>query len=130
MEKRFSIKTVSEQTGLSSSAIRYYETEGLIKAIYRTHAGVRQFTERDVEWIRFLARLREMEMPITQMKEYAALREQGDSTVDQRIELLSRHKSAMLAKIEHLRSNIGVLDTKIAIYQHMKGKTTDGNHKV
>lgn len=117
MEKIYSIKQVVEKTGLKASNIRYYEREGLIKGIKRNDVGVRQFMEKDVEWIRFLAKLKDMEMTIEMMKQYAILREKGDSTVVARINLLKSHRGLLLEKISKIEDYILLLDNKINVYQ-------------
>lgn len=120
MTKIYSIKQVSELTGLSASNIRYYEKEGLIKNIDRNSVGIRLFGQHQVEWIKFLGRLKDMEMPIYQMKEYARLREIGDSTIRARMNLLERHKKAILEKITRLNNNLILLENKIDIYKKME----------
>lgn len=120
MDKKYTIKQVSELTGLTASGIRYYEKEGLIEMIERNAAGVRMFSQKDVDWIRFLARLKDMEMPVKMMKRYALLRAQGAGTIRERMELLAVHKERMYRKIEHIKSHIALLDQKIEIYKEME----------
>ncbi len=121
MDKHFSIKNVSELTGLSPSNIRYYESEGLITGVNRDTNGIRRFTEKEIEWIRFLGKLKDMEMPIAQMKQYAIWREQGDDTIKDRVNILEQHKQFIIQKIDRLFNNIRLLDDKIEIYKNMEG---------
>ena len=125
MEKYFSIQTVACLTGLHASTIRFYESEGLIKGIHRSKANIRQFTQKDIDWIEFLAKLKEMEMPLAMMKQYAALREKGDETISARMALLRQHKKALRTKIENLHHNMALLENKIQFYQNMKGKDNE-----
>lgn len=131
MNQYYLIKQVSEIIGLPASNIRYYEKEGLIKNIARNAAGVRTFTQQDIKWIEFLKRLKDMEVPISKMKEYADLREQGDITARQRKELLQAHRNILLKKIERLNSEVKLLDDKINHYQileeHLNEKKSLGN---
>ena len=120
MEKYLTIKEVAKITGLSPSNIRYYESEGLIKRIKRNDVGIRQFREEEIQWIQFLGKLKNMEMPINQMKEYALLREQRDSTIGARMELLEKHRQWVLQKIKDQNENINLLDNKIEIYKQME----------
>ncbi len=120
MEKILSIKDVSHLTGISPSNIRYYEMQGLIRNINRDVNGVRRFSEKDIEWIQFLARLKRMEMPITQMKKYADLRAQGDSTLKRRLEILIEHKKLLLQKMDRLLMDINLLDGKIEFYNKLE----------
>ncbi len=120
MDKRFSIKEASQLTGLSPSNIRYYESEGLIDNIGRDAMGIRRFTAQEIEWIKFLGKLKSMEMPISQMKQYAALRAQGPGTIQARMHLLQQHKQVVLEKIDRLRNNVRLLEDKIEIYKQME----------
>ena len=120
MEKNFYIKQVSEMTGLSASNIRYYEKEGLIKGIIRNVVGERIFTQVEIDWILFLKRLKDMEVPIVQMREYANLREQGNSTASARKKILEEHRKIMLSRIILMKEQIHLLDEKIIYYENLE----------
>ena len=51
------IGKVSEQTGLSIDAIRFYEKQRLLDRPPRTEGGFRLFNTRDVERIQFIQRV-------------------------------------------------------------------------
>lgn len=87
IENKYKIGDFSEIVGLNSPTLRYYEKEGLIKP-NRTENGVRYYTEQDAKWVRFLLHLKSTGMTIEQLKRYVKLRAEGDSTINQRIELL------------------------------------------
>ena len=120
MEKNFYIKQASETTGLSASNIRYYEKEGLIKGIVRNEVGERIFTQAEIDWILFLKRLKDMEVPIVQMREYANLREQGNSTASARKKILEEHRKIMLSRIILMKEQIHLLDDKIIYYENLE----------
>jgi len=63
----------------------------VLKHIARNSSGHRFFTTKDIDWIQFVKRLKEMGMPLDNIKLYADLREQGESTAEQRKELLQAH---------------------------------------
>lgn len=120
MEKNFYIKQASETTGLSASNIRYYEKEGLIKNIARNEVGERIFTDAEIDWILFLKKLRDMDVPIAKMREYANLREQGSSTATARKKILEVHRKIMLDKIVLIKEQIKLLDDKIIYYETLE----------
>lgn len=120
MLKKYSIKEVSERTGLTRSNIRYYEKEGLILSVNRDKNSIRQYTEEDIVWIDFLSKLKNMEVPISEMKKYALLREQGSSTIQERKFLLKEHKKRLEEKIENIQNSKILLDKKIKIYEEME----------
>ena len=62
----YSIGEFSRKTGLGIHTLRYYEHEGLLLP-ERTAANRRRYSERDVEWVAFLLRLKETGMPIREV---------------------------------------------------------------
>ena len=127
MIKYYSIKEVSKRTGLAPSNIRYYESEGLIQDINRDENGNRRFGEQEIEWIEFLGKMREMKMPIAQMKmpiaqmkRYANLRLLGDATIEERMDILNKHKEYTFLKINRMRANMNLLESKLKIYEEMR----------
>ncbi len=120
MEKNLYIKQASETTGLSAPNIRYYEKEGLIKNLARNEVGERIFTDAEIDWILFLKKLRDMDVPIAKMREYANLREQGNSTATARKKILEEHRKIMFEKIVLINEQIKLLDDKIIYYETLE----------
>jgi DNA-binding transcriptional MerR regulator len=104
-------------TGVSAHTLRYYERAGLIAAVARNPGNQRRYSEADVEWLRFLLRLRETGMPIAQMREYAELRSRGEVTLELRLALLESHQRGLREQMSRLRIHARALDTKIATYR-------------
>jgi DNA-binding transcriptional MerR regulator len=120
MENLFSIQQVASMTGLSTHTLRYYEKIGLIKNVQRDQTGYRQYTDFDLAWIQFLIRLRVTGMPMLKMKQFSDLRQQGDSTITARKELLEEHYKDVLGKIEELELNSERIEEKIAHYKKLE----------
>jgi DNA-binding transcriptional MerR regulator len=114
-------------TGVSTHTLRYYERAGLIHPIARNAGNQRRYSEADVEWVRFLLRLRETGMPIARMREYAELRAAGPTTVPARLGLLETHRAALQERIALLRNHEKALETKIQTYRHDLEQGTAGN---
>lgn len=55
---RYTVKEVSELTGLSAYTIRYYENSGLIPSVDRTDGNIRMFSEYALSWLRLVHCLR------------------------------------------------------------------------
>lgn len=102
---------------------------GLIQSVARSSGNQRRYQESDIEWVRFLLRLRETGMPIARMRSYAQLRIEGDRTLVQRLELLSDHQAALQQQIRTLRAHGQALQAKIRIYHRMitAGETEGDN---
>lgn len=104
-------------TGVSGHTLRYYERAGLIQSVGRNPGNQRRYSEADVEWVKFLLRLRETGMAISRMRVYAELRAQGAGTLAARLELLEVHQAGLREQIATLRQHEKALESKIAIYR-------------
>jgi DNA-binding transcriptional MerR regulator len=111
------IGQVAETIGVSTHTLRYYEQAGLIREVGRTQAGHRLYSPADLDWLRFVMRLKATGMPIAGMQAFAALRTQGEPTMGERRDLLVAHRDAVLARIAELQSNLGAIIDKIAYYE-------------
>ena len=111
------IKQFSELVDVSAYTIRYYEKIGLLKNIIRNSSGHRDFTEKDVEWISFVKRLKDTGMPLETIAAYADLRHQGQSTSGCRMNLLEEHTKLLKDKINIETLHLKKLEEKIKHYK-------------
>lgn len=112
----YSIGEFSRHTGLGIHTLRYYEQENLILP-ERNAKNRRCYSEQDVVWIAFIKRLKDTGMPLKEIQRYAILRAAGDSTIDERLELLVRHRLALEGQIARLQAHKTKLDEKISFYR-------------
>jgi len=112
----FSIDEAAERMGISKHALRYYEREGLLRDIAKAANGHRRYTEDDLGWVRFLQLLRGTGMPIREMKRFVELTLAGDHTIAERVEVLTRYRISLTARMEADRENLRYLESKIDYY--------------
>ncbi|MBH0780978.1 MerR family transcriptional regulator [Nocardia bovistercoris] len=122
---RYSIGEVSTRSGLSRDTLRWYERIGLMDYIGRDHTGRRRFSDRDLEWLTLIGRLRTTGMSVADMVRYAELVRLGDDTMPQRLAMFRKTRADVLAKIDELRQTVAVLDYKIDIYRSRSDAPTD-----
>ncbi|MEU7277415.1 MerR family transcriptional regulator [Streptomyces sp. NPDC045431] len=122
---RYTISEVAEWTGLTAHTLRWYERIGLMPHIDRSHTGQRRFTNRDLDWLTFVGKLRLTGMPVADMVRYAELVREGEHTVEQRQELLERTRRDVRARIAELRDTLAVLDHKINYYAGVHDRTPE-----
>jgi DNA-binding transcriptional MerR regulator len=113
------IKQFSELSGISSYTIRYYEKLGLLKAIHRNSNGHRDFNKRDLTWVEFVKRLKDTAMPLKDIQTYARLRDEGDLTLQARMDILKQHATTLEEKIKHEKDSLKNLKLKIAHYENL-----------
>ncbi|MET7933896.1 MerR family transcriptional regulator [Streptomyces sp. NPDC005322] len=115
-QDRYTISEVAEHTGLTAHTLRWYERIGLMPHVDRTHTGQRRFTNRDLDWLALVGKLRLTGMPVADMVRYAELVREGEHTFREREELLTTHRENVRERIAELRSTLEVLDFKIDTY--------------
>ncbi|KRA13887.1 MerR family transcriptional regulator [Acidovorax sp. Root568] len=120
MASLLTIAEVAERTDLTAHTLRYYERAGLIAPVARAPGGQRRYAASDMEWIGFLLRLRETQMPIGQMQAFARLRSEGNATAPERRQLLEQHLAQVLATITTMQQAAQALQAKIAHYQGLE----------
>lgn len=102
------IQDVEKIVGINSSAMRYYEKEGILPIIKRDANGSRMYTDENIEWLRFIKLLRATDMNIGNIKNYVYLFNQGHSTIEKQRKILrdqKRIKNEIKIKIRLSRTN-------------------------
>ena len=112
------IAEVSEQYGISSDTLRYYERIGLIPPVNRNESGIRDYREIDVKRVEFIKCMRGAGLPIEVLIEYIKLSQQGDRTVEARKEILKEQRRQLAAKMEEMQKTLDLLDYKIRVYEN------------
>ena len=112
----FSIGQFSKMTNISPPTLRYYEKEQLL-VVRRNSSGQRVYTSEDIDWISFIKKLKNTGMPIKEIREYALLRYQGNSTIKDRLDILEKHKITVIEEKNKWENNLQHLNEKIEIYK-------------
>ncbi|MGW1072108.1 MerR family transcriptional regulator [Streptomyces sp. NPDC002537] len=123
-----SIGKVSETTGMSVHALRFFEREGLfLREIPRSAGGQRIYARTDVDWLLLCDRLRASGMPIATIRRFAELVRAGAGNEADRLELLREHERNVRAKIDDLTTCLDVIHGKVVTYeQHLHDGTAAG----
>lgn len=110
------ISEVAKKYGLSTDTLRYYERIGLLPMVTRTSNGLRDYQEKDLNWIEFIKCMREAMIPVESLVEYISLFSQGVSTREARKAILTKEYEALLDRIEAMRKGAERLKYKIEHY--------------
>jgi len=116
MTMTFSIQRAAAETGLSPDTLRYYERIGVLPGVARSPSGHRRYGEGDIGWIKLVQCLRATGMPIEELHRYATLMQQGDSTAEQRLQLLEGHRTRINEEMRELTTALELVERKIAGY--------------
>ncbi|MDX3091941.1 MerR family transcriptional regulator [Streptomyces jietaisiensis] len=120
-QDQYTISEVAAVTGLSAHTLRWYERIGLMPHVDRSHTGQRRYSNKDLEWLGFVGKLRLTGMPVADMVRYAELVREGAHTYGERYALLESRRRDVLARVEELRDALAVLDHKLAFYGERNG---------
>ena len=104
------IGRVSEETGLSVDAIRFYEKQRLLERPPRTEGGFRLFHADDIQKILFIRRAQQLGFSLPQIRELLLLQSHGAEACSHVRDLLRAKVSAVREKIREL----GVLEKQLA----------------
>lgn len=99
------IKEVSELTGISIRALRYYDEIGLLVPPLRSKGGYRLYDEKSVEKLNAILFLRELEVPLDTIKAVVSTDNTDYSTV------LKTYRKKLVQKINRLQGLLSVLDS-------------------
>ena len=120
------IKKVSEQLGISSDTIRYYERIGLVPPINRDKNGVRNFTDIDIQRLDFIKCMRHAGLSIESLHEYMHLYSLNDDrTIPARKKILEEEAEKLDERIANLQETRAYLQHKIDIYESKLTKVAD-----
>jgi DNA-binding transcriptional MerR regulator len=112
------IMEVSEQYGLSSDTLRYYERIGLIPPVHRNESGIRDYDELDLRRVEFIKCMRSAGLPIEVLIEYIALVQKGDKTIEARKEILVEQRELLVARMKDMQKTLDILNRKIEVYEN------------
>ena len=99
----YTIKQVSEMTGLSVPTLRFYDKEGLLPELKRKESGYRIFSEEDLYSIELIECFKQSGMQIREIRHFMALVKQGDASLEERLAICQRHVKRLEEKMEDLR---------------------------
>lgn len=115
----YTMMQVCRELDMTYQTLKYYCNEGLIPNVKRDENNRRIFDEKDVKWIKDLTCLKRCGMSIQEMKEYLELCLQGESTIMQRKELLTKKRAALLDSIKELEDSVAYIDWKQNFYDEV-----------
>ncbi len=125
----YTVGEISKKFSIAPSTLRYYDKEGLLPFVERSKSGIRMFKDSDLEWISIIECLKKTGMPIKEIKKFVDWCIEGDSTIEQRLELIDRRKESVLEQIEQLKQTLDTLNYKHWYYETAKKAGTCNVHK-
>lgn len=110
------IAEVAKEYNISADTLRYYERIGLLPAVNRTQGGIRDYNEADCRWVEFIKCMRSAGLSVEALTEYVMLAQKGESTFEQRRQILIEQRDHLLQRIQELQESLDRLNFKISNY--------------
>ena len=114
---RYTVGQMAKRLDVPASTLRYYEKEGLLPSLERTKGGQRIFRESDYGTLLVIDCLKKSGLSIPEIRDFIRLAVEGDSTIEQRLELFRVRREAVLKQMEELRDTLAMLDYKCWYYE-------------
>jgi MerR family copper efflux transcriptional regulator len=103
------IGQAANASGVTAKMIRYYESIGLIVQANRTDAGYRQYTDSEVQTLRFIKRSRDLGFSVERIKTLLALwedRTRKSSDVKRLAHQYIEELEQDIAKLQSIRDQV------------------------
>jgi DNA-binding transcriptional MerR regulator len=120
---------VAKELNLTVYTLRYYDKEGLMPFVERTHSGNRLFKESDLSALKVIECLKATGMPIKEIKNFIDWCSEGDATLQQRYDMFLERRANVEAQMEELRKTMEVIEHKCLYYKTALEAGTEDIHK-
>ena len=107
-----SITEVAKKMNVTIPTLRYYDNIGLFKKLKKNKSGNRIFTEEDIETLRVIQYLKKSGMQLTEIREFMEWCQEGDSTIEKRLNLFKRQKENVLSVMAKLQETLNLIQYK------------------
>lgn len=113
---RYSIGQAAKISGLTAHTLRFYEKEGLLPFVQKTGSGLRVFSDNDMGWLEMIECLKGVGMPLKDIKQYIDWFREGDSTLQQRLDMFEQQRERLEAQMAQLQKYMNKINYKIGLY--------------
>ena len=121
----FTIKELSEKTGLSHPTLRYYEEIGLLTNV-KHEGNKRIYTEEHLRRIDGILCFKNTNLPINKMLEFYNYEENLEANISDIINLVETHEKNIIEQIDTLQHHLEHIRQKVYYYTEVKKALDEG----
>jgi DNA-binding transcriptional MerR regulator len=125
---KYTISQVAEKMGVTVPTLRYYDKEGLLPFVDKKVDRTRVFKDEDFQGLGIITCMKNSGTPIKDIKKYMDLCQEGDSTLQERLEIFLERKEAVQKQIEELNKVMKTINHKIWYYETAIEAGTEAIH--
>jgi len=123
--KYYQIGQLANLVNMSPRTIRYYEEIGLLNSVKRIEGGKRVYTDKDIQRLKFITRLKHLGLTLSEMGELEdiyQIHRTNKKVLPRLLELLDNHALKIDERINHLvKLKADVLEYQKKIRQKLTG---------
>ena len=120
----YTVGQMAKKMNVAPSTLRYYDKEGLLPFVERSNGGIRVFSDNDWQWLSIIECLKKSGLPIRDIKNFIDWCMEGDSTIDQRLELMEHQRELVKKQISQMQETLELLNYKCWYYETAKAAGT------
>ncbi|MFE3897536.1 MULTISPECIES: MerR family transcriptional regulator [unclassified Priestia] len=113
----YTVKEVAKLLDLTEHTVRYYTDKGLVPNLQRDKNNIRLFDDQSINWLKGAKHLKQSGMSVEAIKSYVDLCLEGESTIQQRYEILLEQKATALAQLEQAKLIVKFMEEKVNHYR-------------
>lgn len=123
--KYYQIGELANLVNMSPRTIRYYEEIGLLNSVKRIEGGKRVYTDRDMQRLKFITRLKHLGLTLSEMSELEdiyQIHRTNKKVLPRLLELLDNHTQKIDERLNHLvKLKADILEYQNKVQQKLKG---------
>ena len=112
----YTIKNMSELTGLPASTLRYYDKQGLLPNLKRDGNNIRIFTDDDYASLRLIDCLKRSGLSIKDIKKFIDMAGKEEALTG-RLEIFHKRREILRKELEDLKGVLDVIEYKCWYYE-------------
>lgn len=113
--QKITVKSASEQLGVSVDTLRRLCNSGLIPHVRRNHLGFRVLEPWQVDYARTILGLKQAGLKLSELKNYTSLYRRGAETLPERKAILETQKRQLWQELEDRQHGIDFIERQIEL---------------
>ncbi|KAB2331721.1 MerR family transcriptional regulator [Bacillus mesophilum] len=112
----YTVKEVSKLLDLTEHTVRFYSDKGLVPSLQRDKNNNRLFDQESINWLIGVKFLKQCGMSVEDIKSYVDLCLEGNSTIQERYEIILKQKEIAQVQLEEAKRTVKYMEEKASHY--------------
>jgi DNA-binding transcriptional MerR regulator len=112
----YTVKEVCKLLDLTEHTVRFYTDKGLVPSVKRDKNNNRLFDQESINWLIGVKFLKQCGMSVEDIKSYVDLCLKGNSTIQERYEIILKQKEIAQVQLEEAKRTVKYMEEKASHY--------------